>query len=272
VDDQGICECAGPPNNAFYGNYTGEDCLGAPQLKSLEDEENARYTTYYIAFAVLVTITFFGCFGLAWCGGTFCGGSSRYGIKEVGWRTKLTLVPFVIAFRVSDFMSDWAFYAITLRNGGFFFVLTMEQGVNYAAIHSAALAFCILGSILFVVEIPMGFFGRLHLWSTEAEVNNKYSSESSTDGDRTYATTGETCGYFWVPATTILALCLEDAPQLYLQTLYFKTVGFENADGVATFAFVMSALSLFLNLSTVLFECKRLRGAPESWSTYACRF
>ena len=78
------------------------------------------------------------------------------------------------------------------------------------------------------------------------------------------------CGYFWVPATTILALLLEDAPQLYLQTVYFKTVEFENADGVATFAFVMSALSLLMNLITVLFECKRLRGAPKSWSEYAC--
>lgn len=77
-------------------------------------------------------------------------------------------------------------------------------------------------------------------------------------------------GYFWVPATTILALILEDAPQLCLQTVYFKTVGFENADGVATFAFVISALSLLLNLITVLFECKRLRGAPQSWK-YNCK-
>lgn len=171
-------------------------------------------------------------------------------------------------------MSDWAFYAITLRSGGLFFVLAMDKGVNYAAIHSAARAFCILGSILFVVEIPLGFLGRLKLWSEEAWENkeNKDSSESSTDGDHKYVDgiDGEGTGYFWVPATTILALCLEDAPQLYLQTLYFKTVGFENADGVAKFAFVMSALSLLMNLITVLFECKRLRGAPTSWRYYAC--
>lgn len=225
---------------------------------SLEDEENARYTTYYIAFGIMVTLCFLGCVGVAWCG---CGDGTS-GISDVGWGTKLTLAPFVIAFRTSDFMSDWAFFAITLRNGGLFFTLAMEQeGVNYAAIHSAAKAFCILGSILFVVEIPFGFMGRLWLWSDEAE-KNKDSS-----GYHKYAD-DYSCGYFWVPATTILALILEDAPQLYLQTVYFKTVGVENADGVATFAFVMSALSLLMNLITVLFECKRLRGAPESWTHY----
>lgn len=101
-------------------------------------------------------------------------------------------------------------------------------------------------------------------------------NKDSLGGNHKYVTNkytgryGDDSGYFWVPATTILALILEDAPQLYLQTLYFKTVGVENADGVATFALVMSALSLFMNLITVLFECKRLRGAPESWSHYAC--
>ena len=168
-------------------------------------------------------------------------------------------------------MSDWAFYAITLRNSGLFFTLAMDQGVNYAAIHSAALAFCILGSILFVAEIPLGFDGRLDLWGREARLNK----DSSSSDDKLYAGNINDryevgSGYFWVPATTILALILEDAPQLYLQTVYFKTVGFENADGVATFAFVMSALALLLNLITVLFECKRLRGAPHSWSYYAC--
>eukprot|EP00729_Bicosta_minor_P007955 gene7955-18750_t len=260
----GICECAGPPDNAFYGNYTGVDCSGAPQLESLEDEENARYTTYYIAFGILVTLTFLGCLGCAWC---LAGTDNRGGIKELGCCTKLTLAPFVIAFRVSDFMSDWAFYAITLRNGGFFFNLAIAEGVNYAAIHSAARAFCILGSILFVVEIPLGFVGRISLWGEEAE-KNKGGGDQKEYADGYHSS----CSYFWVPATTILALLVEDAPQLYLQTEYFKTVGFENADGVATFAFVMSALSLLLNLITVLFECKRLRGAPAPWRRYACGY
>ena len=56
VDDQGRCECAGPPGHVFYGNYTGEDCAGAAQLMSLEDEENARYTTYYILFGIMATL------------------------------------------------------------------------------------------------------------------------------------------------------------------------------------------------------------------------
>ena len=224
VDDQGGCECAGPPGNAFYGNYTGEDCAGAPQLMSLEDEENARYTTYYIAFGIMVTLCFLGCLGVAWrCPG--CGDGTS-GISDVGWGTKLTLAPFVIAFRTSDFMSDWAFFAITLRNGGLFFTLAMEQeGVNYAAIHSAAKAFCILGSILFVAEIPLGFMGRVCLWSNEAE-KNKDSSESSADDEYTYVEGyTDAAGYFWIPATTILALLLEDAPQLYLQRCTFRRSG-----------------------------------------------
>lgn len=250
----GACACAGPPNNVFYGNYTGADCSGDPVLVALENQENAQYTTYYIAFGILVTLCFFGCLGVA----CFIGkdGDDMLTIKYNGWCHKLTLFPFVVSFRTSDFMSDWAFYAITLRDGGFFYALASEDQLNYGAIHAAALAFCILGSILFLVELKLGFYARLELWGREAYRDGGYTEYS-------YGS-----GYFWVPATTILAMLLEDAPQLYLQTVYFKTVGFENADGVSTFSFAMSASSLVINLVTVLFECKRLRGAPKSWSYY----
>lgn len=252
----GVCECAGPPNNAFYGNYTGADCSGDPVLVALENQENAQYTTYYIAFGILVTLTFLGSLGVAyWCGFRFDGYEDDT-IKENGWCHKLTLFPFVVSFRTSDFMSDWAFYAITLRDGGFFYALASEDGLNYGAIHAAALAFCILGSILFLVELKLGFYERLTLWGREAHWDGGYAGYD-------YG-----AGYFWVPVTTILAMLLEDVPQLYLQTVYFKTVGFENADGVSTFSFVMSAASLVINLVTVLFEYKRLRGAPKSWRTY----
>lgn len=254
VDNQGKCECTSPPNNAFYGNYTGADCSGDPVLVALENQENAQYTTYYIAFGILVTLTFLGSLGVAyWCGFNFNGDEDDT-IKGNGWCNKLTLFPFVVSFRTSDFMSDWAFYAITMRDGGFFYALASEDGLNYGAIHAAALAFCILGSILFLVELKLGFYERLHLWGREAHLDGYYTDDGA--------------GYFWVPATTILAMLLEDAPQLYLQTVYFKTVGFENADGVSTFSFVMSAASLVINLVTVLFECKRLRGAGESWRYY----
>eukprot|EP00729_Bicosta_minor_P017002 gene17002-16405_t len=256
VDDQGKCACASPPNNAFYGNYTGADCSGDPVLVALENQENAQYRTYYIAFGILVTLTFLGSLGVAYC----CDFEQVNAIKRDGWRTKLTLFPFVVSFRTSDFMSDWAFYAITLRDGGFFYALASEDQLNYGAIHAAALAFCILGSILFLVELKLGFYARLRLWGREAYWDGDYIASHREYGS----------GYFWVPATTILAMLLEDAPQLYLQTVYFKTVGFENADGVSTFSFAMSASSLVINLVTVLFECKRLRGAPKSWRSY-CR-
>lgn len=254
VDNQGKCECTGPPNNEFYGNYTGADCSGDPVLVALEDEENAQYTTYYIAFGIMVSLCFLGMLSLAyWCGFE---GNENDTIKRNGWCHKLTLFPFVVSFRTSDFMSDWAFYAITMRDGGFFYALASEDGLNYGAIHAAALAFCILGSILFLVELKLGFYERFVLWGSEA-----YK-----DGD--YVASFYGSGYFWVPVTTILAMLLEDVPQLYLQTVYFKTVGFENADGVSIFSFVMSAASLVINLVTVLFECKRLRGANNSWRTY----
>lgn len=259
VDNQGKCECTSPPNNEFYGNYTGADCSGDPVLVALEDEENAQYTTFYIAFGIMVSLCFFGMLSLAyWCG-VYCHGGVET-IKKAGWCHKLTLFPFVVSFRTSDFMSDWAFYAITLRDGGFFYALASEDGLNYGAIHAAALAFCILGSILFLVELKLGFWERLTLWGREAWFDGGFSSPAfrSEFG----------AGYFWVPVTTILAMLLEDVPQLYLQTVYFKTVGFENADGVSTFSFVMSAASLVINLVTVLFECKKLRGTEKSWRTY----
>lgn len=253
VDNQGKCECACPPNNAFYGKYTGADCSGDPVLLALEDEENAQYTAYYIAFGIMVSLCFLGMLSLAyWCG---FNGDKHYTIQGEGWCHKLTLFPFVVSFRTSDFMSDWAFYAITMRDGGFFYALASEDGLNYGAIHAAALAFCILGSILFLVELKLGFYERLTLWGREAYESGGYTYDWG-------------AGYFWVPVTTILAMLLEDVPQLYLQTVYFKTVGFENADGVSTFSFVMSAASLVINLVTVLFECKRLRGAPNSWRYY----
>ena len=51
--------------------------------------------------------------------------------------------------------------------------------------------------------------------------------------------------------------------------MYFKTVEFKNADGIATFSFVISVCSLVINLITVFFEFKRLDGAPMPWYEYA---
>jgi hypothetical protein len=266
ADGAGGCECASA-DNAFYGNYTGSDCSGLPLLMALEDEEDARYTTYYIAFGVVVALCFFGCFGALQfaCGRYIIGPSgSAAAFQDVGYCTKLTWVPFVAAFRTSDFMSDWAFYSITLRKGGLFNVLAVAQGVRYDAIRAAALAFCILGSILFAVEVPFGFILRSNLWGQEARISKKRSLVQS------YQVGYGKAGYFWIPATTLLAMLFEDVPQLCLQTVYFKTVGFENADGISTFSFVMSAASLLINLVTALLECNKLRGAPESWSHYAC--
>ena len=57
------------------------------------------------------------------------------------------------------------------------------------------------------------------------------------------------------PAVTVCVILFEDLPQIVLQNIYFDTLGFENADQIAVFAFVCSCLSLALNFCTSCSEC-----------------
>ena len=61
-----------------------------------------------------------------------------------------------------------------------------------------------------------------------------------------------------IPAgVTFLVLLFEDIPQIVLQSIYFQTLGLENADDIAIFAFVCSCLSLSVNFLTMVVECNR---------------
>ena len=86
---------------------------------------------------------------------------------------------------------------------------------------TAALAFCVLGSLLYLPDL-YGFYTRVN-------------PAADADAARNAA------------SITALVFVFEDLPQLVVNSIYLNTVGFDAADSIAIFAFTMSMLSLVLN-------------------------
>jgi len=127
-----------------------------------------------------------------------------------------------------------AFFAITLREGGLFYHAYTAEGGDYTAVWAASLSFCVIGSLLLLVEGAFVFVLR-PVVALESEGMEARLEPA---------------------AVTFCVILLEDIPQIVLQNIYFVTVGgFDNADQIAVFAFVCSCLSLALNLFTSVGEC-----------------
>ena len=219
------CTCTPSDRGAFYGNYTGPDCSGDPQLLIAEQEESRLYAGFYIASGVIATLFLFAvCVVL-------CSGMYESRSEEREFRYEIFSIPIIALFRLYDFMSDWAFYAITLREDGLFYYTYRAEGGDYEAFHNVACLVCVVGIIILVIEGAINLFNGAML----------------AEGKLAMAT-----------PFTLIAVLTEDAPQLVLQTMYFDVVGFENADTIALTAFYMSIISIGLNGLSILTTIARL--------------
>ena len=59
---------------------------------------------------------------------------------------------------------------------------------------------------------------------------------------------------------TLLVFFLEDVPQLIINSVYINTMTFADADSIAIFAFVMSLMSIVLNMTLFYKELKTMEG------------
>ena len=126
---------------------------------------------------------------------------------------------------------------MTLREGGLFYHAYTAEGGDYTAVCNASLSFCVIGSLLLLVGGLCVFFLRPLI--AAGGVNDEEDKPQK----------------LLPPAVTFCVILLEDIPQIVLQNIYFATLGFDNADQIAVFAFVCSCLSLALNLFTSVGEC-----------------
>ena len=79
----------------------------------------------------------------------------------------------IFGVRSFDMFSDWAFFSISLRKSGAFALAYNAAGGNHEEVWRASLAFCILGSVLYVPDL-WGFYQRVDGKATAA--NNQYAA------------------------------------------------------------------------------------------------
>ena len=216
--------------NTFTDNSVA-DCMDichetVKMLRSLpsimDAEESNTYKPFYVAMGLIVPLFFVCCL------------ASTQG--------QLT-ASFVLSCKVFDWMSDWAFYAVSLQSPEF-----TEQSSfgsfredTYESIQRASLAFCILGTFLVVSEwYGIGFVRKdTILWG----MNNHQIRAN--------------IGMF--------VILFEDIPQLVLCGVYLKGMhlddsyksddsrdGYQFADDPLTgLSIVLSSISFVYNLVTV---------------------
>ena len=194
-----------------------DDNLGKVTAFFASQEEKQSYQDFYYASAALVI--FIEIAGLYVVTQTLH--------QPLGWKQGGLVLIFGI--RSFDMFSDWAFFAISLRKGGAFALAYAADGGDPDQVWIAALAFCILGSLLYLPDL-WGFYKRV-------------------DPD---AGAGDAKTSAMITATVFF---LEDLPQLVLNAgIYLPTLGIGEADPVAIFALVMSGLSLVLNVGLFVNE------------------
>ena len=65
---------------------------------------------------------------------------------------------------------------------------------------------------------------------------------------------------------TLSVMALEDLPQLVLNCIYLDFTGFDDADDIAIFSFIMSLLSIFSNFAILAAEQQKARtGSANLW-------
>ena len=183
-------------------------CSNKAALAEAHETEAATYQTFYIA--ALILVIFIETAGLYVVTKTS---------EELGWPQAILVLIFGI--RSFDMFSDWAFYSISLKEGGSFALSYVDEGGDFDAVSSAALAFCIFGTLLYLPDL-YGFYTRINPAADAAAAKT-------------------------AAGITALVFVFEDLPQLVINCIYLDTVGFDDADNIAIFAFTMSMLSMVLN-------------------------
>ena len=108
------------------------------------------------------------------------------------------------------------------------------------------MGFCIVGTLLLGAEAYGVFYLRVALLPAD-----RMNPDADVADDKLLGVPIKL-----IPAIVTLAVIfLEDIPQLFLQNIYFQTLGFDNADSIAIFAFVCSCISFALNLVAASGEC-----------------
>ena len=187
--------------------YTGADCSEDPVADATK-EETGDYDSFYLTIQILIPIVVC-CFCVAL--------AARVSLSV---RTIFFVVLFT--FRVFDMTTDWAFFSISLREGGEFELEYSAAGHDHTAVWVCSLVFSLLGTCLFCCD-TVGLYQR-----NAGEVG---SEEANT-----------------VMLVTGAIFLLEDVPQLALQGIYLDFLGFDQADSVAILSFVMSIISVVANL------------------------
>ena len=196
----------------------------------MEAEETNTYQPFYIAMGVIVPLFFLLCLA----------------------STEKFMPALVLSCKVFDWMSDWAFYAVSLHSPQFTEQSSFGSFRNntYEDIQRASLAFCILGTFLVVSEwYGIGFVQKdTELWG----MNNH----------QIRANIG------------IFVILFEDIPQLVLCGVYLKGMhsddsatgstrdGYQFSDDTLTgLSIVLSSISFVYNVVTVVRQ--RLKGSKK---------
>jgi len=201
-------------------------------LRSLQEilslEEDDTYTPFYIAMGVIVPLFFLCCT-----------------ISDIGEGSdsQCTFTPFILTCKIFDWMSDWAFYAVSLQQRGFteFSRFGLYRENTFEQIQKASLAFCIIGTFLVIGEW-YGFGGI--------------------KGEESFGLPLAKNGYHMRRTLGILVILFEDLPQLVLCVTYLDGIkelyedqegGFNFADDrLSVLSLVLSAFSLVFNLANVV--------------------
>ena len=208
-------------------------------------EENDTYSPFYIAMGVIAPLFFLMCLG--------CNLST----DSDGGCTKPLSTAFVLTCKVFDWMSDWAFYAISLQSPRF-----TEQSIfgfyrddTFERIQKASLAFCIIGTFLVISEwYGIGYVRE----NTELFGMNNHQIRANIG---------------------LLVILFEDIPQLtlcgvYLGGMYTNTEdaggvditddGFQISDDPLTgLSIILSSFSFAYNCITVVRQ--RRKGGDERY-------
>ena len=210
----GVCTCD--------ATHQGADC-SEDLLNTKGEEEQELYDKFYRgAIALVVFIEIGGLYVVL-----------RHFKQPFGCAQGI-LIGIFLGVRSFDMFSDWAFFGISLRKGGAFAVAYAAQGGDPDAVWAASLAFCVIGSLLYLLDL-LGFY----MWV-----------DPDADDDDARAST----------RITAYVVLFEDGPQLALNAaIYLPTMGVEDADPVAIVALVMSCLSLVLNCMLIRRAVKKRR-------------
>jgi len=176
------------------------------------EDTKEQYNTFYIAVACLVIVIELigGCYIISIADQGDLGCQHFYLVGVAGIRS-------------FDMMSDWAFFALSLAFNSEFH---QKYDGDYFQIRDASFIFNIIGLLVWIPDM-VGFKYR---------VADAKESGHQDDFWRTYP-----------QKITMFVFLFEDIPQIVITCIYFGTMGFDDAGGIAVFAFIMSLLSLLLN-------------------------